>query len=65
MNWYFNGGTVPTYIVADSELYPWNHDPFFEDVLVSGGSNSYERHYGGFPVMMPWPWASSYYPSKN
>jgi hypothetical protein len=62
MNWYFNNVT-PTYLTA-TELYPWNHDPFFEDVLVTGGSNSYERHYGGFPVMMPWPWAGSYYPEK-
>ncbi|MDR1109072.1 MAG: hypothetical protein LBL19_08565, partial [Spirochaetaceae bacterium] len=64
MNWYFNGGTTPTYLTA-TELYPWNQDPFFDDVLVIGGSNSYERHYGGFPVMMPWPWASSYYPAKQ
>jgi hypothetical protein len=63
MNWYFNAA-APTYLTAD-ELYPWNHDPFFEDVLVTNGSNSYERHYGGFPVMMPWPWAGSYYPAKN
>ncbi|MDR0760189.1 MAG: hypothetical protein LBF74_08775, partial [Treponema sp.] len=62
MNWYFNG-TTPSYLQA-TELYSWNHDPFFEDVLVAGGSNSYERHYGGFPVMMPWPWAGSYYPAK-
>jgi hypothetical protein len=65
MNWYFNGGTAPTYITADGELYPWNRDPFFEDTLVTGGSNSYERHYGGFPVMMPWPWAGQYYPAKQ
>ncbi|MDR2445992.1 MAG: hypothetical protein LBD58_01675 [Treponema sp.] len=64
MNWYFNGGADPTYLTDTAQLYPWNHDPFFEDVLVTGGSNSYERHYGGFPVMMPWPWAGSYYPAK-
>jgi hypothetical protein len=64
MNWYFNGGGAPTYI-SSGDLYPWNHDPFFEDVLVTGGSNSYERHYGGFSVMMPWPWAASYYPAKQ
>jgi hypothetical protein len=39
-----------------------NFDPFYNDVLVSGGSNSYERHYGGFKVMMPWPWVAPYYP---
>ncbi|MDR2742849.1 MAG: CBM9 family sugar-binding protein [Treponema sp.] len=64
MNWYFNGGGTPSYLTA-TELYPWNRDPFFEDVLVTGGSNSYERHYGGFPVMMPWPWAGPYYPAKQ
>ncbi|MDR1588508.1 MAG: hypothetical protein LBS57_13725 [Treponema sp.] len=64
MGWYFNGGVTPTYLTA-TELYPWNQDPFFNDVLVAGGSNSYERHYGGFPVMMPWPWAGPYYPAKQ
>jgi hypothetical protein len=64
MNWYFNGGGTPTWL-TDTTLYLWNNDPFFEDTLVSGGSNSYERHYGGFPVMMPWPWAGSYYPAKK
>jgi hypothetical protein len=64
MNWYFKGGGTPSYLTA-AELYPWNRDPFFEDVLVTGGSNSYERHYGGFPVMMPWPWAGPYYPAKQ
>jgi hypothetical protein len=39
-----------------------NTDPFLNDVLVSGGSNSYERHYGGLKMMMPWPWAGPYYP---
>ena len=39
-----------------------NTDPFLNDVLISGGSNSYERHYGGLKVMMPWSWAGPYYP---
>jgi hypothetical protein len=64
MNWYFNGGSTPTYLPSD-QLFGWNIDPFFVDVLVDGGSNAYERHYGGFPVMMPWTWAGSYYPAKN
>jgi hypothetical protein len=63
MNWYFKGGAMPTYL-SNEQLFNWNTDPFFEDVLVAGGSNAYERHYGGFPVMMPWSWASSYYPAK-
>jgi hypothetical protein len=65
MNWYFksNSSTQPTYLSND-QLFYWNTDPFFEDVLVVGGSNAYERHYGGFPVMMPWAWASSYYPTR-
>ncbi|MDR2477897.1 MAG: CBM9 family sugar-binding protein [Treponema sp.] len=63
MNWYFKGGTDPVYLTA-SDIFDWNVDPFFTDVLVSGGSNSYERHYGGFPVMMPWSWAGPYYPSR-
>jgi hypothetical protein len=63
MNWYFNN-TTPTYL-SNEQLFAWNTDPFFEDVLVAGGSNAYERHYGGFPVMMPWSWASSYYPAKS
>jgi hypothetical protein len=62
MGWYFNN-TEPTYLTAD-EIFPWNTDPFFIDVLVTGGSNSYERHYGGFPVMMPWAWAAPYYPAR-
>ena len=62
MNWYFKGVT-PSYL-TDNVLYEWNRDPFFYDVLVTGGSNSYERHYGGFPVMMPWSWAGPYYPAR-
>jgi hypothetical protein len=63
MNWYFSD-TTPSYLDAPTALVGWNIDPFFTDVLVAGGSNSYERHYGGFPVMMPWPWAGSYYPTR-
>ncbi|MDR0412087.1 MAG: CBM9 family sugar-binding protein [Treponema sp.] len=63
MNWYFSGAT-PSYLSAPTALVGWNIDPFFTDVLIAGGSNSYERHYGGFAVMMPWAWAGSYYPSR-
>jgi hypothetical protein len=61
MNWYYKN-TNPVYLIGIG-LYPWNHDPFFEDKLVTGGSNSYEQYYGGFPVMIPW--ADPYYPAKN
>jgi hypothetical protein len=63
MGWYFQGGAQPTYLTS-ADIFPWNYDPFFNDVLVANGSNSYERHYGGFSVMMPWPWAGPYYPSR-
>jgi hypothetical protein len=57
MAWYFQGKPVSLGVL--------NHlhtDPFLIDVLVPGGSNSYERHYGGFSVMMGWPWSAPYYP---
>jgi hypothetical protein len=57
MAWYFYGKPVNATFAAHL-----NTDPFFVDVLVPGGSNSYERHYGGFKVMMPWSWAGPYYP---
>jgi hypothetical protein len=63
ISWYYGGGAKPTYLTSD-DIFGWNVDPFFIDVLVPGGSNAYERHYGGFPVMMPWGWVASYYPSK-
>jgi|GEM_PF-3436248 len=52
--WYFYG--TPAYSTI------LDVDPFYNDVLVAGGSNSYERHYGGFRTMMPWTWAEPYYP---
>jgi hypothetical protein len=57
MCWYFYGRAMNSTFASHL-----NTDPFFIDVLTPGGSNSYERHYGGFPVMMPWPWAGPYYP---
>jgi hypothetical protein len=57
MAWYYYGRAMTPAFASHL-----NTDPFFIDVLVPGGSNSYERHYGGFPVMMPWPWAGPYYP---
>ena len=57
MMWYYYDRPMTTAFATHL-----NYDPFFEDVLVPGGSNSYERHYGGFRVMMPWPWAGPYYP---
>jgi hypothetical protein len=57
MAWYFYGKSMSK-TFADH----LNTDPFLRDVLVPGGSNSYERHYGGLKVMMPWPWAGPYYP---
>lgn len=57
MAWYFYGKAINA--TFDKHL---NTDPFFNDRLVPNGSNSYERHYGGFSVMMPWPWAGPYYP---
>jgi hypothetical protein len=57
MAWYFQGKAItPTFLTH------LNTDPFYEDRLVAGGSNSYERHYGGFKVMFPWTWAGPYYP---
>ncbi|MDR2094352.1 MAG: hypothetical protein LBP76_02400 [Treponema sp.] len=57
MAWYFYGKPMNSTFAAHL-----NTDPFFIDVLVPGGSNSYERHYGGFKVMMLWSWAGPYYP---
>jgi hypothetical protein len=39
-------------------------DPMLNDVLVPGGSNAYDRHYGGLKTMMPWPWAGPYYSTR-
>jgi hypothetical protein len=57
LGWYYND--IP---LSGETPVALNTDPFFNDVLVPGGSNSYERHYGGFKTMMPWPWATAYYP---
>jgi len=57
--WYFYGKPL-AYDVA-TQL---NRDPFYNDRLVSNGSNAYERSYGGFPAIMPWPWAAPYYPAR-
>ncbi|AEF81595.1 sugar-binding protein [Leadbettera azotonutricia] len=57
MAWYFYD--KPMNVSFASHL---NTDPFYTDVLVPGGSNSYNRHYGGIKVMMPWSWAGPYYP---
>jgi hypothetical protein len=42
----------------------FKYDPLFNDVLVAGGSNAYDRNYGGLKVMMPWPWAGPYYSTR-
>jgi hypothetical protein len=60
MGWYFFG--LP---IASAYKNHLDYDPFYHDVLVPGGSNSYDRHYGGLKTMMPWPWAGPYYPTKQ
>jgi hypothetical protein len=57
MAWYFYDKPISATFAAHL-----NTDPFYNDVLVPGGSNSYERHYGGLKVMMPWSWATGFYP---
>jgi hypothetical protein len=60
MAWYFYN--KPISATFASHL---NTDPFYNDVLVPGGSNSYQRHYGGLRVMMPWSWADGFYPDQQ
>jgi hypothetical protein len=49
MDWYFYGKTMP-----GSTAAKLNTDPFVVDTLVPGGSNAYERIYGGLLELAPW-----------
>jgi hypothetical protein len=49
MDWYFYGTPM-----SDTTAAFLNNDPFEKDVLVPGGSTSYERNFGGLKEIAPW-----------
>jgi hypothetical protein len=59
LDFYFYGTTLST-----ATAKRLNFDPFAEDVLVEGGSNSYERHYGGLKNFAPWGATDSSFGAK-
>ena len=57
--WYFFGTDLSSDVATILDT-----DPFYNDKLVTNGTNAYDRHYGGLKVMMPWSWAAAYYPTN-
>jgi hypothetical protein len=62
LDFYFYGKALPTagsttgngIALPTATATRLNWDPFEHDVLTAGGSNSYERHYGGLIGLAPW-----------